>query len=321
MLLKLVSDTTKIPFMAFKKIAAAISIIGIIASIVSLFVFGLNLGIDFKGGTLLEIRTEQPADIGDVRSTLNALDIGEVAVQEFGNPRDLLIRLSTDSEAETQMTVIEIATQALEQQFTEVEVRRVEVVGPKVSGELFQEGMIALGLALLAILVYIWLRFEWQFSISAIAALFHDLILTLGVFSVFQLEFNLAIVAALLAIIGYSLNDTVIVFDRVRENLRRYKVTPLPEVLNLSLNETLSRTAMTSLTTLLALAILYFLGGEALAGFTFALIWGIFVGTHSSIFIACPLLLAVGIDRASMSPEDDDPTTHSTANGRSNVDV
>jgi len=313
MLLKLVPDKTNIKFMSFKRFASVISIVGLIGSVISLFVFGLNFGIDFKGGTLLEIRTEQPLEVGEVRSTLNALDIGAVSVQEFGDPRDLLIRLSTDENADSQMGIIDVASSALKDKFDTLEVRRIEVVGPKVSGELFQEGMIALGLALLAILIYIWLRFEWQFAVAAIAALFHDLLLTAGLFSIFQLEFNLSIIAALLTIVGYSLNDTVIVFDRVRENLRRYKVTPLPDVLDQSLNETLSRTAMTSLTTLMALGILYILGGEAVSGFTLAMIWGIFVGTHSSIFIACPLLLAIGIDRNAMTLETSESSVNADA--------
>jgi preprotein translocase SecF subunit len=313
MLLKLVPDKTNIKFMSFKRFASVISIVWLIGSVISLFVFGLNFGIDFKGGTLLEIRTEQPLEVGEVRSTLNALDIGAVSVQEFGDPRDLLIRLSTDENADSQMGIIDVASSALKDKFDTLEVRRIEVVGPKVSGELFQEGMIALGLALLAILIYIWLRFEWQFAVAAIAALFHDLLLTAGLFSIFQLEFNLSIIAALLTIVGYSLNDTVIVFDRVRENLRRYKVTPLPDVLDQSLNETLSRTAMTSLTTLMALGILYILGGEAVSGFTLAMIWGIFVGTHSSIFIACPLLLAIGIDRNAMTLETSESSVNADA--------
>lgn len=313
MLLKLVPEKTNIKFMSFKRFASAISIIGLVASVISLFVFDLNFGIDFKGGTLLEIRTEQPLEVGEVRSTLSALDIGAVSVQEFGDPRDLLIRLSTDENADSQMGIIDVASNALKDRFDTLEVRRIEVVGPKVSGELFQEGMIALGLALLAILVYIWLRFEWQFAVSAIAALFHDVLLTAGLFAIFQLEFNLSIIAALLTIVGYSLNDTVIVFDRVRENLRRYKVTPLPEVLDQSLNETLSRTTMTSLTTLMALGILYILGGEAVSGFTLAMIWGIFVGTHSSIFIACPLLLAIGIDRNALTLETSENSVNADA--------
>lgn len=314
MLLKLVPDVTHIKFMAYKKIAAILSAIAIVVSIFAVVTMGLNFGIDFKGGTLIEIKTPEPVEVASVRTLLNDIDVGEVVVQEFGEPRDLLVQIggAKSESGETTQSVVELATQTIQQAIPGTEIRRVEVVGPKVSSELFTEGLLALGLALLAILIYIWLRFEWQFAVSAIVALFHDIIITIGIFALFQLEFNLSIVAALLTIIGYSLNDTVIVFDRVRENLRRYKVTPLPEVLNLSLNETLSRTAMTSLTTLLALFILYTFGGEAVSGFTFALIWGIFVGTHSSVFIACPLLMTIGIDRAAMATDTEIINTPAT---------
>ena len=306
MRLKLVPDETSFDFMKMAPWAAAVSGAAIVASIVLVVVLGLNFGIDFRGGTMIEARTVQKADIGGIRDVAGGLGLGDVQVQTFGEPNVVLLRIeSQPGDGDAQMAVVGKVEAALSQAYPGVEFRRVEVVGPKVSGELMTDGLLALGLAIGAILVYIWLRFEWQFSLGAVLALVHDVILTIGVFSIVRLEFNLQIIAALLTIVGYSLNDTVIVFDRVRENLRRYKQMPLAEVLNLSINETLSRTVMTSGTTLLALLALYALGGEVIRGFTFAMIWGVVVGTYSSIVIAAFLLLRMGVKRDWSKPDKD----------------
>ncbi|MGG7567498.1 protein translocase subunit SecF [Rhodovulum sp. DZ06] len=298
MRLKLVPDGTKIDFMRVSRIGVIASITAVIASIALFFAMGLNFGIDFRGGTMIEARTPQAADLGIIRQATGELGLGDVAVQEFGDPRDVLIRVETQpGDGDDQMAVVGLVQEAVSAAIPDTEFRRVEVVGPKVSGELVVEGALAIGLAVFAVLVYIWLRFEWQFSLGAVIALVHDVALTIGVFSLVQLEFNLSIIAALLTIVGYSLNDTVVVFDRVRENLRRYKQMPLIDLLNLSINETLSRTLMTSLTTLIALIALYVFGGEVIRGFTFAMIWGIVVGTYSSVFIAAATLLRLGVKR------------------------
>ena len=303
--LRLAPEETHVNFLGARKPAAAASVLAALASLALLFAMGLNFGIDFRGGTLIEVRTAEVADIGEIRGIVGALGLGEVAVQGFGGPRDVLIRVGVlpGEEGAAQMAAVQTVREALAAALPGSEIRRVEVVGPKVSGELITAGALAIGLAVAAILVYIWLRFEWQFAVAAVIALVHDVVLTIGVFSVIQLEFNLAIIAAILTIIGYSLNDTVIVFDRVRENLRKYKQTPLIEVLNLSINETLSRTLMTSVTTLIALIALYVLGGEVLRGFTFAMIWGIVVGTYSSVFVAAALLLWLGVKRDWSKPD------------------
>jgi preprotein translocase SecF subunit len=298
MRLKLIPDDTKINFMGMGRLAVAVSSTAVIASIVLFLTMGLNFGIDFRGGTMIEARTPQAADLGVIRAATNALDLGDVAVQEFGDPQDVLIRVETQpGDGNAQMAVVAKVQAAISAAVPGVEFRRVEVVGPKVSGELVIEGVLAIGLAVFVVLVYIWLRFEWQFSVGAVVALVHDVILTIGVFSLVQLEFNLSIIAALLTIVGYSLNDTVVVFDRVRENLRRYKKLELKDLLNLSINETLSRTLMTSGTTLIALTALYTFGGEVIRGFTFAMIWGILVGTYSSIAVASVALLWLGVKR------------------------
>ena len=304
MRLKLVPSETSFDFMGIRKAAVGLSLAGIVASLILVFTMGLNFGIDFRGGIMIEARTEAPANMGEVRDAVSALGLGDVAVQSFGQPNDVLIRVEAqDGDGDQQMQVAQAVQEALAQSFQGIEIRRVEVVGPKVSGELIQQGALAVGLAVLAIMVYVWLRFEWQFSVGAVIALVHDVILTVGVFSVLRLEFNLAIIAALLTIVGYSINDTVIVYDRVRENLRKYKQMELKEVLNLSINETLSRTVMTSGTTLLALFALYFLGGEVIRGFTFAMIWGIVVGTYSSIFVAAVALIRLGVKRDWSKPD------------------
>lgn len=306
--LKLVPADTAVKFIGLRLVAYALSCLLVVASIGLFFSNGLNFGIDFRGGTMIEIGTEGPADIGDIRSRLSNLNLGDVQVQEFGAPNDVLIRVEQqgDGEGSDQNVVQSIRDELGEG----VEYRRVEVVGPKVSSELVEAGTLAVGLAVILMLVYIWFRFEWQFSVGAVLALVHDVILTIGIFSVFQLEFNLSIIAAILTIVGYSMNDTVVVYDRVRENLRKYKKLDIGELLDKSINETLSRTAMTSITTLLALLALYVFGGEVIRGFTFAMMWGVVVGTYSSIFIAAPLLMILGVKRDwSVAAPSTSPTT------------
>ncbi len=293
--LKLVPANTAYKFIGLRYMAYGLSALLVVASMALFFTTGLNFGIDFRGGTMIEIGTEGPADIGDLRSRLSSLNLGDVQVQEFGAPDDVLIRVEQQAETEgSDQNVVDIIRAELGDG---VEYRRVEVVGPKVSSELVEAGTLAVVLAVILMLVYIWFRFEWQFSVGAVLALLHDVLLTIGIFSLIQLEFNLSIIAAILTIVGYSMNDTVVVYDRVRENLRKYKKLDLGELLDRSINETLSRTAMTSVTTLLALFALYIFGGEVIRGFTFAMMWGVFVGTYSSIFIAAPLLIILGVKR------------------------
>ncbi len=309
--LKLVRSETHIDFIRWRRLAFIVSCAALAISIIATAAVGLNFGIDFRGGSLVEARFAEEADIGEVRDVVTGLGLGDVAVQEFGAPTDVLIRVEPFEgeeevevpEGEERQGAGQIVAEALGAAYEGVEIRRIDFVGPKVSGELVQAGVTAVLLAVAVVLIYIWLRFEWQFSIGAVAALAHDVLLTIGVFSVLQLEFSLAIIAAILTIVGYSLNDTVVVFDRIRENLRRYKSSPIPEVINRSVNETLSRTVMTSVTTLIALGSLFVLGGEVLRGFTFAMIWGVIVGTYSSVFIASPLLEILGVTRG----EEGDP--------------
>lgn len=295
--LKLVPAETKIDFIRLHIASFIVSASLVIASLGLFFTQGLNFGIDFKGGTLIEIGTNGPADIADLRDIIGSLDLGEVQIQEFGSPEDVLIRVGEKADATDNagnLSAVDQIRNALPQDVT---FRRVEVVGPQISGELVRAGFLAVTVAIGLMLFYIWLRFEWQFSVGAVLALIHDIILTIGVFCLIQLEFNLSIIAAILTIVGYSMNDTVVVYDRVRENLRRFKKMPLSELANLSINSTLSRTVMTSVTTLLALFSLYILGGEVIRGFTLAMIWGVFVGTYSSIFIAAPVLMYLGVKR------------------------
>ena len=301
--IKLIKIDTHINFLSKAKILITFSIILMMISLVFLFVRGLNYGIDFKGGTLIEVqKTSGLADVASVRLSLKSLDLGNIQLQEFGKETDLLIRVEQmdDREGE-QQKIIKAISNAISSEYT---IRRVEVVGPKVSAELIRKGVIAVFSAIFSVLIYIWFRFEWQFSIGAISALVHDIIITIGVFSLLQLEFNLSIIAALLTIVGYSLNDTVVIYDRIREELRKYKKMPLFELVNQALNLTLSRTLMTSITTLLALISLYLFGGEVIKGFTFAMIWGVLIGTYSSIFIASPILIKLNVKR-DWSKKDD----------------
>ena len=304
MRLKLVKDTTAFDFLGLRKLAAFVSAAAVIASVAIFLAMGLNFGIDFRGGVTIEARTDGPADLAQIRAVTGGLGLGDVSVQEFGQPEDVLIQVEEQpGDGDEQQKAVVVVKEALSTAIEGIEFRRTEVVGPKVSGELIQAGVMAILLAVGAVLIYIWLRFEWQFSLGAVAALVHDVIITIGVFSLVQLEFNLSIIAALLTIVGYSLNDTVVVFDRVRENLRRYKQKPLIELLNLSINETLSRTVMTSVTTLIALLSLYFLGGEVIRGFTFGMILGVVIGTYSSVFVASVVLLWLGVKRDWSKPD------------------
>ena len=286
------ATNTKIKFLALRKPAFILSTILIISSVLIYSFNGLNFGIDFRGGTLIEIETTETENLSTLRKSLNSLNLGDVQVQEFGSPKNILIRVEQQAGGDkSQQNVVNIVKTELNSSLnSEVNFRRTEVVGPKVSSELIKAGIIAIVVAVFAMLLYIWFRFEWQFSLGAVIALIHDVLLTLGIFSLLQLEFNLSIIAAILTIVGYSMNDTVVVYDRVRENLRKHRKKEILDLLNISINETLSRTIMTSVTTLLALSSLYIFGGSVIKGFTFAMIWGVLVGTYSSIFIAAPLL-------------------------------
>ncbi|MBV6632515.1 MAG: protein translocase subunit SecF [Alphaproteobacteria bacterium] len=303
-----------IPFMKRRVIGFVLSALLIVFGIGDLFVQGLNFGIDFRGGILLEVQTEGPADIGTMRQDLNALNLGEVTLQEFGADDVALIRVQRQEGDETaQAAAIESIKEVLGSEF---ELRRQEFVGPQVGEELIQAGILAIVFSLLGILVYVWFRFEWQFAVGAVAALLHDTIATIALFSLTQMEFNLSTVAAVLTIAGYSINDTVVVFDRMRENLRKYKRESLITIIDRSLNETLTRTLLTSGTTLLALIALWFFGGEVIRGFTVALIWGIVIGTYSSIFIAAPLLIFLNLrpeqlDRVSGEDKSDQAAVRS----------
>ncbi len=294
--IKIVKLDTSINFLSKIKLFVSLSLIFIIASIFLLFSRGLNFGIDFNGGTLIEVqKISGNADVSEMRARLGQLDLGNIQLQEFGKKTDLLIRVEqlNDEEGAQQVIIAKIS----EVVGVDYEIRRIEVVGPKVSAELIKKGIIAVISAVISVLIYIWFRFEWQFGIGAIFALVHDIIITIGVFSLLQLEFNLSIIAALLTIVGYSLNDTVVIYDRIREELRKYKKMPIMELINQAINLTLSRTLMTSITTLLALFSLYLFGGEVIKGFTFAMIWGVLIGTYSSIFIASPILIGLNIKR------------------------
>ena len=307
MRLKLVPTETNIDFFKITTLTAGLSAVLAVLSIVAFFMFGLNYGIDFKGGSVIRTATPAPVEVSAYRDVLAGLELGDFTVTEVVDPgaeltdterNAVMIRIEQQSDdAETQNDIIAEVKSALTSEIDGVSFLQTDSVGAKVSGELVIAGIQAVLMAVAAVLFYIWLRFEWQFSLGAVAALVHDVILTIGVFAVMQIEFNLSIIAAILTIVGYSLNDTVVVFDRVRENLRRFKARPLKEVLNLSINETLSRTVMTSVTTLLALVALYVLGGDVIRGFTFAMIWGVIVGTYSSIFVASPILLRLGVKR------------------------
>ena len=304
MRLRLVPKNINWDFFSQSKLWLGISALLLIGSLVSFLLQGLNFGIDFRGGTTIRTESAQIIDVAAYRQALSALELGDVTISEVFDPtfdadqNVAMIRIQAQEGQEAvSAKTTNAALSVLQDVAPDIVFVSVESVGPKVSGELIQKAIIAVVLAIAAVLVYIWLRFEWQFAVGAVAALIHDVLLTIGVFSVVQIKFDLAIIAALLTIVGYSLNDTVVVFDRVRENLRKYKKKPLQEVLNLSINETLSRTVMTSVTTLLALIALFILGGDVIRGFVFAMIWGVIVGTYSSVFVASSTLLRLGVKR------------------------
>ena len=292
-----------IQFNKFYKQLNIISLMLIVTSLILLVFKGLNFGVDFKGGTLIEIKVEQSSSkISSIRDSFNQMNLGDVSVKNFGNKTDYIVKFEKQSSNDSKF--IDNIKTKLSSSIGNVDFRRVENVGPKVSAELLKSGIIAIGLSLAAMLLYIWIRFEWQFSLGAIIALFHDVIITMGIFSLFSLEINLSIVAAVLTIVGYSMNDTVVIFDRVRENLKKYADIKIFELTNISINETLSRTIITSVTTLLALFSIYFFGGEILKGFSLAMILGVVFGTYSSIYIANPILVLLKVSQRTIIKED-----------------
>ena len=291
---------------AFNKYYNKFNILSISLVVISLLLLvfkGLNFGIDFKGGTLIELRSsDTKINVSSLRDNLNQMNLGDVSVKNFGNEIDFLIKFENNNNK----NIIEEIKSNLDKSFgNEFSFRRIENVGPKVSAELLRSGIIAISVALLLMLIYIWIRFEWQFSLGAILALFHDVIVTLGLFSLLGLEINLSIIAAVLTIVGYSMNDTVVIFDRVRENLRKYSDIKIYELTNISINETLSRTLITSITTLLALLSIFFFGGEILKGFSLAMIFGVVFGTYSSIYIANTVLVRLKVSQKTILREDD----------------
>ena len=302
----LFNQSKEIEFFSFSNLLSYISLGAILVSITLFFILGLNYGIDFRGGTMFMVSSSENIRVSDVRNTLSSSNLGDVSISEATDPLEKLSAgalASKDSifiikvEKTKGFDVESKVKSLLKDRVPSIKFLQIESVGSKVSSELVRNGMLAVFFAVISVLVYIWLRFEWQFALGAVVALIHDVILTIGVFSILRYEFNLSIVAALLTIIGYSLNDTVVVFDRVRENLRSFKSMALLKVLNMSINNTFSRTIMTSVTTLLALFALYFFGGDVIRGFTFAMIWGVLVGTYSSIFVAAKILLILDVKR------------------------
>jgi preprotein translocase subunit SecF len=291
----------------FNKFYTHFNIISLILVILSLGLLtfkGLNYGIDFKGGTLIELRSsDNDINVSNLRDNLNQMDLGDVSVKKFGNDQDYLIKFENKNNIKN---IIEEIKSNLDKSFgNNFDFRRVENVGPKVSAELLKSGVIAISISLALMLIYIWIRFEWQFSLGAIIALFHDVIITLGLFSLLSLEINLSIIAAILTIVGYSMNDTVVIFDRVRENLRKYSDIKIFELTNISINETLSRTLITSITTLLALFSIFFFGGEILKGFSLAMIFGVIFGTYSSIYIANTVLVRLNVSQKTILKEEE----------------
>ena len=298
-------ENNKIKFNKFYKTFNLASALLVLISILFLFFKGLNFGVDFKGGTLIELRaTDNQINISSLRNAFSNMNLGDVAIKKFGKEYDYLIKF--EKKDSDQNLIQNIKNELTKKLGSGYEIRRVENVGPKVSAELLKGGLIAIAAALGAMLFYIWIRFEWQFSIGAIAALFHDVILTMGFFSIFSLEVNLSIVAAILTIVGYSMNDTVVIFDRVRENLKKHIDIKIFDLTNISINETLSRTIITSVTTLLALLSIFFFGGEILKGFSLAMILGVIFGTYSSIYIANPILVLFKVSYKTVSKEEKD---------------
>jgi preprotein translocase subunit SecF len=308
-LLRIVPDDTKFDFMRFRRISFPLSAILSVLAIVSYFTVGLNFGIDFVGGTLMEVQSKSgPANLATMRTTLNALNFGDVQLQQFGAPTDVLIRIPQQPGGETaQQEAVSKVRTALGDA---VDYRRVEVVGPRVSGELLSYGTLGLVLAIFGILIYLWFRFEWQFALGAMIANVHDLVLTIGFLSLLQIDFDLSSIAALLTILGYSLNDTVVIYDRIREMLRRYKRMTMSDLLNISVNATLSRSIITHVTVTLALLSLLLFGGPVIHSFTAAMTFGaVLVGSYTSIFIAAPLLIYLGVGQGRETAEDNEPST------------
>tara|TARA_B100000941_G_scaffold56835_1_gene37112 strand:+ start:564 stop:1469 length:906 start_codon:yes stop_codon:yes gene_type:complete len=293
-----------INFVSKFKNANIISIIIFSLSVFFILFKGLNYGIDFKGGTLIELRTEISVNATSIRDTLKTMNLGDVNVKKFGKKGDYLIKIEQKNTNDNNL-IPKIKKNLNDNLGADVDFRRVENVGPKVSAELLESSIIAISLALMAMLFYIWVRFEWQFSLGSIVALFHDVVITLGVFSLLSLEINLSIIAAVLTIVGYSMNDTVVIYDRIRENLLKYTKISISDVSNLSINETLARTIITSVTTLLALVSIYILGGEILRGFSFAMILGVLIGTYSSIFVASPILKFLKVSHKTLEKEEE----------------
>jgi preprotein translocase subunit SecF len=309
---RLVPDDTTIPFMRGRFAGLIVSAVLSLASIVLFFHPGLNYGIDFRGGVVVEMRLPAPADTGAIRAAFERLQLGEVRVQEFGSPRDILVRLSRAAEGEEARTTIR---RTLTETFPGTEVRRLEVVGAKISAELFRDGLLATGLALAAILVYIWFRFDWPFAVGVVATLILDATKAIGFFGITRLQFDLNSLAAILLLLGYSVTDKVVVYDRIRENLRKHRTMPLRALIDRSINQTLGRTVATSLTVLLSILPLAFMGGEAVQGFAVVIIFGIIVGTSSSIFIASPILLFLGAKRLRPTDADEARALAATAAG------
>lgn len=301
-LLRIIPDNTKFGFMNFRRVSFPLSALLSVVSVVAFFAIGMNFGIDFTGGTLIEIKAKaNSVQISQVRQATAELDLGDVEVQEFGNQGEVSLRFPLQPGGEKgQQAVVEKVRAMFEKDF---DIRRVEVVGPRVSGELVQSGILGVVLSIVAVLIYLWFRFEWQFAVGAVIATLHDLVLTIGFFAISQIEFNMTAIAAILTIVGYSLNDTVVVFDRIRELLRKYKKMPIEELLDLSINTTLSRTIMTSVTTSLALLALVFFGGSVIKSFSWSMFFGVIIGTYSSIFIAAPVLIYLGARSATMAED------------------
>ena len=294
-----------IKFSNFFRKANFLSLLMVLISLFFIIFKGLNYGIDFKGGTLIELRVvNKNITISDIRSSLSQMNLGDINVKEFGKKGDYLIKIEQKSDKNSKF-INSLKENIKKNLNTEINFRRVENVGPKVSSELLQSGILAIGLSLAAMLFYIWIRFEWQFSVGSIIAIFHDVIITVGIFSILSFEINLSIIAAVLTIVGYSMNDTVVIYDRIRENLAKYNKLNISDIANLSINETLSRTIITSVTTLLALFSIFILGGEILRGFSFAMILGVIIGTYSSIFVASPILKFFKVSYKTMEKEEE----------------
>jgi preprotein translocase subunit SecF len=302
-LLRIVPDDTKFAFMRFRRVSFPFSALLSVVAIFCFFFVSMNFGIDFTGGTLIEMQARSgKADVAAVRATTEDLGVGDIEVQEFGEKGDVSLRFGLQPGGEKgQQAALERVKQVFEKDY---DFRRTEVVGPRVSGELVQSGTLGVVLSVVAVLVYLWFRFEWQFAVGAVIATLHDLVLTIGFFAITQIEFNMTSIAAILTIVGYSLNDTVVVFDRIRELLRKYKKMPTEELLNLSINSTLSRTVMTSVTTMLALLALVLFGGKVIESFSYAMMFGVVIGTYSSIFIAAPVLIYLGVRVSGEAPAE-----------------